>query len=140
MANANVAQDSARGEPSPAELEALYQGVMDGEPLVHPDELEALRKLAQDAPLTVRPWLFMAYGATREGAFYKELSEDATRMRLLAPLSMILEEFADRMRMVATLSDGVAMRIRVAGCNHPNFDAWREEDPNADTDGGAAHV
>ncbi len=140
MAIENVAQDSACSVASPDDLESLYQRVMTCKPLVHPSELDALRNLAEDASLTVRPWLFMAYAATRDGAFYKELSEDATRMRLLAPLSMILEEFAERMHMVAEMSKGAAMRIRVAGCNHEDFDVWRKEDPNADIDGGAAHV
>ena len=140
MANANVAQDSAHGGTSPDELDALYQMVMDCEPLIHPSEQDALRNLAVDAGLTVRPWLFMAHGATRDGAFYKELAEDATRMRLLAPLSKCLEQFAERMRMVAELSDKVAMRIQVAGCNHIDFNAWCDDDLDADTDGGAAHV
>lgn len=139
MANANVAQTPAPvGGTSPDDLEAIFQMVMDCEPLINPTEQEPLRDLAESADMTVRPWLFTAYVASQHGSFFQDISEDANSARLMAPMSNILEEFAGRMRLVAELAEKSALRIRLAGCSHPDFDAWREEDPN--TVGGAAHV
>lgn len=139
MANANVAQSPAPGVSSPAELEAIFQGLMSCEPLISEDVHDGLRDLAESPDMTVRPWLFMAYVANQGGAFFEEISEDADTARLMASMSKVLDEFAERMNMVADLAGKSALRIRLAGCNHPDFDKWREEDPNADTEGGAAH-
>lgn len=140
MANANVAQSPAHVGSSPDDLEAIFQGLMDCDSLISQEVHEGLRDLADSADLTVRPWKFMAYVASQDGNYFQGLSDDAHSARLMAPMSKILEEFSERMKLVADLAEKSALRIRLAGCNHPDFDTWREEDPNADTAGGAAHV
>lgn len=138
MAKANVAHSPAP-VGSPDDLEAIFQGLMGCDSLISPEIHEGMRELADSAEMTVRPWKFAAYVASLGGDFFTEISEDAHTARLMAPMSKILEEFAERLRLVADLADKSALRIRLAGCNHPDFDAWREEDVNADTDGGATH-
>lgn len=139
MAKANVAHSPAP-VGSPDDLEAIFQGLMGCDSLISPEVETGLRDLSESAEMTVRPWLFTAYVASQGGEFFAEISEDADKARLMASMSKVLEEFAERMKLVADLAEKSALRIRLAGCNHPDFDTWRDEDPNADTDGGAAHV
>jgi len=132
MANANVAQDSAPVGSTPEDLEAIFQSLMDSEAMISQEVHEGLRDLADSADLTVRPWKFMAYVASQGGNFFQGISDDAHTARLMAPMSKILEEFSDRMKLVSDLSSKAALRIRLAGCSHPEFNTWREDS----TEGG----
>lgn len=110
-----------------AELDALYQQVMTCEPALAPDQLDTVADMVKDQEATGRPWRLAALLATKDGTFFNELANDPERAKALAPTVSVLQDFAERMRMVAELAECAAARVMVAGCNHEQFNAWATE-------------
>lgn len=109
------------------ELEAIYKGVLNCESAIPPEELDLLADMVRDNEIVGRPWRLTALIASKDGAFFKELSESEEKAKALAPTVDALRAFSDRLQGMAKLADCAASRIMVAGCNHEDFIEWMKE-------------
>ena len=124
MATTNINQNATNEDD---ESEALYKGVLNCESAIPPEELELLANMVRDNEMVGRPWRLTALIASKDGAFFKELSESEEHAKALAPAIDALREFSDRLQRMAKLADCAAARIMVAGCNHEDFVEWMTE-------------
>lgn len=124
MANENINQNTTNEDD---ELEALYKDVLKCEPAIPPEQLDLLANMVRDNESVGRPWRLTALIASKDGAFFTELSESEEKAKALAPTVDALREFSDRLQMMAKLADCAASRIMVAGCNHEDFNEWMKE-------------
>ena len=76
----------------------------------------------------IRNWRLAALIASKDGAFFRELADDAGKAESLAPVVGTLNDAAELLRVMARIMDAVSTRIAVAGCNHPGFNEWMEAD------------
>ena len=108
------------------ELNALYEGVMSCQPLVPPEEMEALADLVFSKDKLIRAWRCAALFGSKDGKFFRELANDATKAQALAPVVGALKDTASLMRVMAEIMDGTSTRIAIAGCNHDDFSKWQQ--------------
>lgn len=110
------------------ELDQIYRSVMSCEPALAPDQLDRVAKMATDQEVTGIPWRLAAFIASQGGDFYEGLAKDPEKARSLAHAVMPLQNFAERMRGIASLAECAATRLMVAGCSHEDFNKWTTEE------------
>ena len=120
----------SQSEPSDAyhkdddDLDTLYEGVMNCEPAIPPADMERVADLVRDNARIGRSWRLTALLASKDGAFYRGVADDAELAQAFAATIGPLQDFAKTLRTVADLADTAHARILVAGCNHEHFNDW----------------
>ncbi len=122
-----MATDTLNHEAEDEDIDAIYERILSCEPALPPNEMEQMADLVFSNERVVRQWRFTAMLASKEGAFFRELSEDAEKAKVFAPTVETLKVFATLLREVAKLADCAAARVAVAGCNHQQFLVWAKQ-------------
>ncbi len=125
-----MAVESVSNEIGTAEDEAVFQQVMCCEPAIKPEQVEKLADLVVSNEFVGRPWRLTAVLAGKNGAFFKNLSEDQKAARTFAQAIQPLSDFVDLCREMADLAECVKLRLAVAGCAHEQFVEWMKEAEN----------
>lgn len=123
--------DPSCGKLTAKKAEQLFKSVIASEPVLKEAELDDFAGLPANVEHFVRKWRCMAVLATKDGAFYQELSDDPSKAETFAPTVNMLHEFADLLREAAKMADCVSTRVMVAGCGHKDFVQWMEADISA---------
>ena len=121
MAEGDATQDT---EPT---VDELYEQVMTCEPALPTEDLDRAADMVRSNEFIGRPWRLTALLATKDGAFFRELSEREDQAKALAPAIEPLRDFAKTLRTMADLAECVSARVLVAGCNHKDFNKWADE-------------
>ena len=116
-----------KSETNDADLDAMYESVLNCESAINSDDVEPLADLVRKNELVGIPWRLTAVIAGKDGTFFRNLSEDEGAAKALAPAVDGLYEFSNRLKKMAELAECVASRIMVAGCNHRNFNKWQKK-------------
>jgi len=124
MAKKNVTE---RTSDDGAELEAVYQGVLQCESAIHADDVEKLAAIVKNNQRMGIPWRLTAVIASKDGEFFRDVAENEETAKTLVPVIDLLSEFAELLRKVADLADCASTRLMVAGCNHEDFNKWMKE-------------
>jgi hypothetical protein len=90
-------------------------------------DLDHVANAVMSQDLTSRPWRFTALIASKDGGFFKQVIDDASMAKALAPAAASLPAFAGRLRTIADLADTVYLRLSVAGCAHADFLDWMKD-------------
>lgn len=121
-----VKSDSKKGL-SMKEANALHRQVTHCKPAIAEGDVDRLADLVFSKERVIRSWRLTALLASKDGGFYKDLSENEKTARALALAVGPLADFAKLLREVADLADCVSSRVAVAGCSHEHFIDWMNE-------------
>ncbi len=122
-----MAENDATRDADAPTVDEIYEQVMTCRPALPPEDLDVVADRVRSDEYVGRPWRLTAVLASKDGAFFHELAEDAGRAKVLAPMMEPLRDFAKALRIMADLADCVAARVMVAGCNHEDFNTWAQE-------------
>lgn len=125
MAKKNVTEHAT---DDGAELEAIYQGVMQCASAIHADDVGKLADIVKNNERMGIPWRLTAIIASKDGEFFRDVSESKKTAKTFAPLIDQLRDFAKMLRMVADLADCASSRLMVAGSNHEKFIEWMKQE------------
>lgn len=109
------------------QLDQLYEQVMTCQSAIPQSELKPLADLVRNNERVGRQWRLTAVLASKDGPFFREISESEDKAKALAPTIELLNDFAVLMRTMADLAECASSRLLVAGCNHENFNDWMNE-------------
>ena len=110
------------------DVDQLYEQVLICEPAIPTEEVDRLADMVFSKEKVIRQWRFTALMASKDGAFFRELSESEGQAKTFAPIVGVLRDFAQTLKGMADLAECVATRIAVAGCNHEKFNIWMKEE------------
>lgn len=105
----------------------IYDGVLTCQSAIPKTEIELLADVVRNNGRMGIPWRLTAFLAGQDGAFYREVAENEEKAKALAPNIGALQDFAAMLKKVSELANCVSMRLMVAGCNHENFNTWKND-------------
>lgn len=124
------AQEDAEVLPDMTKAEAekaLFDAVMNKKPLLTSAESEALAARVESERYMLTPWRLVAEMATKDGAYWRELSQDQGKAEPVLSAVPGLEHFADILSEMAYLTRAMVQCARVAGRTHADAAKWLRE-------------
>lgn len=122
-----MATDTVNHDDDPS-IDQIYEQVLNCEFVIPPEDVDRMADMVFSKEKVIRQWRLTALLASKDGAFYRELSENEDQAKTFAPMVEVLNDFARTLRGMADLAECAAMRITVAGCNHEEFNTWMKEE------------